>query len=108
LLDIDVNKSIHRNDADAVAQAAKDYKGPGNVLICWEHGQLAKIATALGINGYSEASGWTGPIDYPGERFDLIWTVKKPYEEIDSVTSEGVPGIDKTQPGETVTQSSIS
>ena len=91
-----------------MADAVKAYKGHGNILICWEHGQLEKIAAAIGIKGYSEASGWTGPVSYPGSRFDLIWTVKKPYDEIDSVTSEGVPNLDKTQTGDPVAQSEVS
>ena len=65
---------------------------------------MAKIATALGVKGYSASSGWTGPVVYPGDRFDLIWTIKKPYDEIDSVTSEGVPGLDTTPTGEVVPQ----
>jgi hypothetical protein len=33
-------------------------------------------------------------IEYPSERFDLIWTVVKPYDEIVDVTSEAIPGLD--------------
>jgi hypothetical protein len=55
------------------------------VLICWEHGQLADIAEALGVRGN---------VKYPGDRFDLIWTVPAPYTSIASVTSEDVPGLD--------------
>jgi hypothetical protein len=54
------------------------------VLICWEHGQLADIAEALGVPHAK----------YPGDRFDLIWTVPAPYTSIASVTSEGMPGVD--------------
>jgi hypothetical protein len=54
------------------------------VLICWEHGQLTDIAEALGVPDAK----------YPGDRFDLIWTVPAPYTSITSVTSEGMPGVD--------------
>jgi hypothetical protein len=86
------------------ADAAKAYQGPGNVLVCWEHGQLAKIATAMGVQGYAESTGWTGDVVYPGDRFDLIWTVKDPYDVIDSVTSEGAEGLDQDRTGEVVAQ----
>lgn len=33
-------------------------------------------------------------IEYPSDRFDIIWTVAKPYDEIVAVTSEAVPGLD--------------
>jgi hypothetical protein len=74
------------------------------VLICWEHGQLAKIATALGVEKYAKSTGWTGPVDYPDDRFDLIWTVPSPYDEIVSITSEGVQGLDSTASGQAVPQ----
>lgn len=106
-LGITVNKSIDRDDADAAAEATKAFQGPGNVLLCWEHGQLAKIAEAMGVKGYAQgafAAGiptgdggsdeTDGGVKYPGDRFDLIWTVEAPYTEILSVTSEAVPGLD--------------
>jgi hypothetical protein len=83
-LGITPNSSIARDDAAAAAAAAKAFQGPGNVLICWEHGQLADIAEALGVPH----------AEYPGDRFDLIWTVPAPYTSIVSVTSEGMPGVD--------------
>lgn len=64
------------------------------MLICWEHGQLEKIAEAIGVREYAAASGMQGEVKYPGDRFDLIWTVMAPYTEIASVTSENVPGLD--------------
>lgn len=47
-----INSMIGRDDVSAAAAAAKAYSGPGNVLVCWEHGQLAKIATAIGVERY--------------------------------------------------------
>lgn len=100
-----IDSDIARDDADKVAKAVHDYHGHGNILICWEHGQLKEIAKALHVKGYSEESGWTGKVDYPGDRFDLIWTLHEPYHEIKTVTSEGVAGLDKDTTGERVTQS---
>jgi hypothetical protein len=41
-----INSMIGSNDVKAAAEAARAYSGRGNVLVCWEHGQLAKIAEA--------------------------------------------------------------
>ena len=41
-------------------------------------------------------------IEYPGDRFDIIWTIVKPYDEIVTVTSEGIEGLDT--PATTVTE----
>jgi hypothetical protein len=74
------------------------YAGQGNVLVCWEHGVLAQIADALGVKGFAASSGWgggQGGVKYPGERFDLIWMVPEPYDQIAAVESEGVPTLDK-------------
>ncbi|KIW81520.1 hypothetical protein Z517_04545 [Fonsecaea pedrosoi CBS 271.37] len=86
------NSLIDRDHVDKVAEAVHDYTkgkgkyvGEGNVLICWEHDALEKIAKALGVEDVPE---------YPGNRFDLIWTIKPPYNKIDSITSENVPGLD--------------
>lgn len=96
---LDVNSSVSRDDVKGAAEAAKAYDGPGNVLVCWEHGQLALIAKAMGIEKFAKGSGDHGEeIKYPDNRFDLIWTVKAPYKEIESVTSEDVPGLDNGLP----------
>ncbi|KIY02139.1 uncharacterized protein Z520_02277 [Fonsecaea multimorphosa CBS 102226] len=86
------NSHIERDHVDKVADAVHkyikgegDYVGKGNVLICWEHQTLEKIAKAIGVEDAPE---------YPGDRFDLIWTIKAPYNKIDSITSENVPGLD--------------
>jgi hypothetical protein len=103
-LGIDINDKIDRDADSQAADATKAYSGPGNVLVCWEHGQLAQIAEKMGINGYAASTGWTGPVKYPGDRFDLIWTVRYPYDTIDSVTSEGVEALDHDQSGQPVAQ----
>jgi hypothetical protein len=104
-LGIKIDSKVQRNDVKGAAKAAEAYKGPGNVLICWEHGELAKIANALGVTGYAAGTGWTGSVKYPDDRFDLIWTLKAPYNTIDSVTSEGVDGLDAEKTGQPVVPS---
>ena len=47
-LGLEVDTSIGRDDVKDAAKAVKIYDGSGNVLICWEHGELVKIAKALG------------------------------------------------------------
>jgi len=88
VLGIDVDDSIDRDDAKGAAKAAKAYPGPGNVLVCWEHGVLSKIVEKLGVKE---------EVVYPGERFDIIWEVKHPYETLEWVGSENVQGVDGPQ-----------
>ena len=47
-LGLTVDTSCDRDDEDCVSDAVNDYEGPGNILICWEHDELTKIAEALG------------------------------------------------------------
>jgi hypothetical protein len=47
-LGLTVDTSCDRDDQDCVADLVNDYDGSGNILICWEHDQLTKIAEALG------------------------------------------------------------
>ncbi len=54
-------------------------------MVCWEHGVLAKIVEKLGVKD---------KVVYPSSRFDIIWAVKKPYETLEWVGSEDVPGLD--------------
>jgi len=46
---------------------------------------LQDIATAIGVQNAPE---------YPDDRFDVIWTIDPPYDQITSETSEHCPGID--------------
>lgn len=63
---------------------------------------LSKIAKAIGVKGYGDgvpeavkkAGTEKGKLAYPDGRFDVIWRVEWPYEEIGSVTSEGVQVLD--------------
>ncbi|KAH8800261.1 hypothetical protein F5884DRAFT_547743 [Xylogone sp. PMI_703] len=79
------NISISRNNAGDAAKAAKAYEGPGNVLVCWEHGVLAKIVEHLDVKEKAV---------YPDNRFDIVWEVRKPYHKLIWAGSEGVPGLD--------------
>ncbi|KAH7255068.1 uncharacterized protein BKA55DRAFT_736492 [Fusarium redolens] len=93
-LNLKVHDSVQRDQYDKVARKALSFKGPGNVLICWEHHALAGIAKAIGVQGYAAATGWTGEVEYPDSMFDLIWVVPPPYTEITEVRSEKVPVLD--------------
>ncbi|CZR49875.1 uncharacterized protein FPRO_16082 [Fusarium proliferatum ET1] len=73
-LGLKVHKKIDRDDYAGAASKALSFEGPGN--------------------GYAAATGWTGEVKYPGDRFDLIWVVPPPYTEITVVGSELVPGMD--------------
>jgi len=94
-LGLTINSMIGRDDAEAAANAAKVYTGPGNVLICWEHGQLAKIAEAMGVKRFAKDVDVEHhkKIEYPGDQFDLIWTVVSPYDEIVAVTKQNIPDL---------------
>ncbi|KAF3912267.1 hypothetical protein AA313_de0202314 [Arthrobotrys entomopaga] len=85
----------HKDNAKGAADKARDFTGPGNVLICWEHGELAEIADNIGVTGFAESTGLAGQeVKYPSDRFDLIWFVPPPYNLITEVVSEQVPGLD--------------
>ena len=43
-----VDTSCQRDDSACVANVVGNYKGPGNILICWEHKALTNITAALG------------------------------------------------------------
>jgi len=48
----------------------------------------------MGVEKYAEKTGLTGKVKYQDDHFDLIWTVREPYVEVESVVSEAVPGLD--------------
>jgi hypothetical protein len=93
-LNLKVHHHVKRDDYDKAAKEALSFKGPGNLLLCWEHHALANIVTAIGVQGYAAATGWSGEVKYPGSMFDLIWVIPPPYTEITGVLSEKVPGLD--------------
>ena len=86
---VKLNTSISRDDAAKVANAAKNYSGPGNVLICWEHGQLSDIAKAIGVDP---------PPTYPKESFGIVWTIEAPYTTVNTPwgSEDGTPAVNGT------------
>ncbi|KFG79890.1 putative phosphoglycerate mutase family protein [Metarhizium anisopliae] len=84
-LGLKVDTSCDRNDSKCVKKVVKNYKGAGNILICWEHKALRDIAEALGADNVK---------DYPKKRFDEIWIDPYPYSEITDIVSENCPGLD--------------
>jgi hypothetical protein len=93
-LGLKIYSKIRRDDATGVAAAVKRLKGDGNILICWEHTQMANITAAIGVTQYANESGWKGDIEYPHKRFDLIWVIPSPYSEIVSIEGEHIPILD--------------
>jgi len=93
------NHEIDRDDISGVAAFVKDYvsnsQSKGNLLICWEHKQLNDIAGAI-IRADNIGSGDANtPLpEYPGDRFDIIWTMNAPYNKIDDETSEHCKPLD--------------
>lgn len=85
-LDLKVDTSCDRDDAKCVKKVVKNYKGSGNILICWEHKMLTELAEELG--------GENVP-NYPKDRFDQIWIDPPPYSKITDIASENCHGIDK-------------
>ncbi|KAF5017352.1 hypothetical protein F66182_10725 [Fusarium sp. NRRL 66182] len=95
-LGLKIHDKAGRDDYDKAAKEALSFKGPGNILLCWEHHALTGVTKAIGIKGYAAATGWTGEVVYPDSRFDLIWVVPPPYTEITEVRSEKVLGLDNS------------
>ena len=43
-----IDTSCSKDDQNCVAKVVDNYTGAGDILICWEHGQLTDIVQALG------------------------------------------------------------
>ncbi|EKV07678.1 60S ribosome biogenesis protein Rrp14, putative [Penicillium digitatum PHI26] len=84
-LGLTVDTHCRRNKVKCVARAIRSYGGPGNILIAWRHSTMG---------GIEEELGSLEPIEYPDERFDLIWTDPWPYGDVKSIKSEECPGLD--------------
>lgn len=84
-LGLTVDTSCGRDDSDCVANVVDNYGGSGNILICWEHGQLTDIVEALGDQNAPE---------YPDASFNIIWTDPFDYSAITAQTNECCPGLD--------------
>jgi hypothetical protein len=98
-LGVEVNTTIDRDDAAGVVRAVEEYRGTGNILICWEHHNLSDIAKAIGIKGFAPSTGWLGKVQYPGLRFDLVWVAPAPYDAITQILSQDTPGLDAVPDG---------
>ncbi|KAE8352464.1 hypothetical protein BDV28DRAFT_135134 [Aspergillus coremiiformis] len=84
-LGLTIDTSCKRNHVHCVADKIADYDGPGNILIAWRHGKMKKLVRAL---------GYDDPPRYPDNRFDLVWTIPFPYNNITDIRSEECPGLD--------------
>ncbi|OAR00280.1 hypothetical protein LLEC1_06102 [Akanthomyces lecanii] len=83
-LGLGVDTSCDRDDPKCVKKAVKNYRGNGNILICWEHKALKDLAEELGADNVD---------DYPSDHYDLIWVDQYPYSQINNVQTENCPGI---------------
>ncbi|KAJ5218963.1 uncharacterized protein N7498_001062 [Penicillium cinerascens] len=88
-LGLQIDDHCTRKDPECVADAIRSYDGTGNILISWRHSNMDEIQELLGSEN---------PVDYPINRFDLIWTMPYPYNEITDIYSEECPGLD-VRPG---------
>ncbi|RDA88864.1 hypothetical protein CP532_5462 [Ophiocordyceps camponoti-leonardi (nom. inval.)] len=84
-LGLEVDISCRKKDMECVRDVVENYNGKGNILICWEHKRIKKIAKELGGRHLDK---------YPRSAFDLIWVDPYPYDEITEVRSEHCPGLD--------------
>ncbi|OOQ82382.1 phosphoglycerate mutase family protein [Penicillium brasilianum] len=83
-LGLEVDAHCSRKDTQCVADTIQSYDGPGNILISWRHKNMGQIQEHLGSHD---------PLEYPEDRFDLIWTIPFPYEEVTDIESEFCPGL---------------
>ncbi|KAF7597502.1 hypothetical protein BBP40_003749 [Aspergillus hancockii] len=84
-LGLSVDTSCKRNKIHCVREKIHDYDGPGNILIAWRHGKMRELVEILGSEN---------PVEYPEDRFDLMWTIPFPYSNITDIRSEECPGLD--------------
>ena len=66
-LGIPVNTQFSKGDETALASEVTRRTEP--TLICWQHGELPAIATAL------DNVTPTPPAVWPDDRYDLVWTL---------------------------------
>jgi hypothetical protein len=71
-LGVPVNTQFGKGDETALARELVSHSEPS--LICWRHGELPVIATALA------AVAPTPPTSWPEDCYDLVWTWTQPQE----------------------------
>ncbi|KAF9892749.1 hypothetical protein FE257_001151 [Aspergillus nanangensis] len=84
-LGLPVDTSCRRNHARCVARRIRNYRGSGNILVSWRHSKIKDILKDLKNHK---------PPEYPGDRFDLIWTLPYPFDNITDIRSEACPELD--------------
>lgn len=105
-LGLKVDTSCGRDDEECVINAVEAYAstpGSRNVLICWEHKALTKLASELGIEhppSMHAVAVLRSPFDsnmsltgYPSHSFNYIWTIQD-RKMISNTTSQDCPGLD--------------
>jgi hypothetical protein len=65
---VEITSDFAKGEEKQLAAAVLD-NGPGAVLICWEHGHIPALASALPL-----VSGTVIPNAWPEDRYDVIWT----------------------------------
>jgi hypothetical protein len=67
-LGVEIRTDFAKGQEPELATAVLN-SGPDAVLICWEHGHIPALASALPL-----ASGTVIPKSWPDDRYDVIWT----------------------------------
>ena len=66
-LNVPVNTAYGKGQEASLVRQATAQAATGPVLICWQHGEIPAIASALNVVGPRPPSYW------PGSRFDMVW-----------------------------------
>jgi hypothetical protein len=67
-LGVEIRTDFAKGQEPQLATAVLN-SGPDAVLICWEHGHIPALASALPL-----VSGTVIPKSWPDDRYDVIWT----------------------------------
>lgn len=67
-LGVEIRTDFAKGQEPQLATAVLN-SGPDAVLICWEHGHIPALASALPL-----VSGTVIPNSWPDDRYDVIWT----------------------------------
>lgn len=66
-LGVPVNTTYGKGQEASLVRQATTQAENGPVLICWQHGEIPAIASALNVVGPRPPRYW------PGNRFDMVW-----------------------------------